>query len=66
MINVELHIHSETFAVPSTILLLLQQYDFLFQEPTLPPDRIIKHKFYLTEGGGHVDAKPYWYPKKQK
>ncbi|KAK9189837.1 hypothetical protein WN943_018436 [Citrus x changshan-huyou] len=53
--------------LPSPVLILLHQYEQLFQTPSSqPPHRLIDHKIYLLPNTKPVNVRPYCYPHFQK
>ena len=53
--------------IPQAIKELLQQYEFLFQEPNqLPPHRMHDHRIPLKEGVNSVTIRPYKHSTLQK
>jgi hypothetical protein len=58
---------TETIHLHSSVQILIQQFDHLFQKPsTLPPSRAADHRIPLTPGAQPVKSRPYHYTPDQK
>jgi hypothetical protein len=58
---------TETVPLHSSVQILIQQFDHLFQKPsTLPPSGAADHRIPLIPGAQPVKSRPYHYMPDQK